>query len=223
VRVKAVGEGEDISDIENEADETPITDGVTGDKIDFPEPTKPDIKIPPGGGETEHRRKVTINGVEVTVIKERVQYLGDDGKIITESLRDYTRKNIRASYASLDAFLTSWKESDRKRVIIEELEQHGVIFGALNEEIGSAFVPDYHYQDSLKTEYNSIGPKQQVEVILANPPFGAGIAEGVETNFPQSFRCRESADLFVILMIQLLKPGGRCAIVLPDGCITGDG
>jgi type I restriction enzyme M protein len=45
----------------------------------------------------------------------------------------------------------------------------------------------------------------------------------VETNFPASFRCRESADLFVILMIQLLKPGGRCAIVLPDGCITGDG
>jgi type I restriction enzyme M protein len=45
----------------------------------------------------------------------------------------------------------------------------------------------------------------------------------VETNFPQSFRCRESADLFVILMIQMLKPGARCAIVLPDGCITGDG
>ena len=62
-----------------------------------------------------------------------------------------------------------------------------------------------------------------MECILANPPFGASIADGVETNFPASFRCRESADLFVILMIQLLKPGGRCAIVLPDGCITGDG
>ena len=49
------------------------------------------------------------------------------------------------------------------------------------------------------------------------------IADGVETNFPLSFRCRESAELFVILIIQLLKPGGRCAIVLPDGCITGDG
>lgn len=84
-------------------------------------------------------------------------------------------------------------------------------------------VPDWHYTDSLKTEYNSIGPRQQVDVILANPPFGAGIAEGVETNFPQAFRCRESADLFVILMIQLLKPGGRAAIVLPDGCITGEG
>ena len=97
------------------------------------------------------------------------------------------------------------------------------VLGLTNLILHGMDVPDYHYQDSLKTEYNSIGPKQQVEIILANPPFGAGIAEGVETNFPQSFRCRESADLFVILMIQLLKPGGRCAIVLPDGCITGDG
>lgn len=97
------------------------------------------------------------------------------------------------------------------------------VLGLTNLILHGMDVPDYHYQDSLKTEYNSIGPKQQVDVILANPPFGAGISQGVETNFPQSFRCRESADLFVILMIQLLKPGGRCAIVLPDGCITGDG
>ena len=97
------------------------------------------------------------------------------------------------------------------------------VLGLTNLILHGMDVPDYHYRDSLKTEYNSIGPKQQVEIILANPPFGAGIAEGVETNFPQSFRCRESADLFVILMIQLLKPGGRAAIVLPDGCITGDG
>ena len=97
------------------------------------------------------------------------------------------------------------------------------VLGLTNLILHGMDVPDYHYQDSLKTEYNSIGPKQQVDVILANPPFGAGIAEGVETNFPQSFRCRESADLFVILFIQLLKQKGRCAIVLPDGCITGDG
>jgi len=97
------------------------------------------------------------------------------------------------------------------------------VLGLTNLILHGLEVPDWHYCDSLKTEYNSIGPKQQVDVILANPPFGAGIAEGVETNFPTSFRCKESADLFVILMLQLLKPGGRCAIVLPDGCITGDG
>ena len=58
---------------------------------------------------------------------------------------------------------------------------------------------------------------------MANPPFGASIADGVETNFPATYRCKESADLFVILMLQLLKPKGRAAIVLPDGSITGDG
>lgn len=97
------------------------------------------------------------------------------------------------------------------------------VLGLTNLILHGMEVPDWHYMDSLKTEYNGIGPRQQVDVILANPPFGAGIAEGVESNFPQAFRCRESADLFVVLMIQLLKPGGRAAIVLPDGCITGEG
>ncbi len=104
-----------------------------------------------------------------------------------------------------------------------ELKPVAYVLGLTNLILHDLDVPDWHYLDSLKTEYNAIGPKQQVDVILANPPFGASIADGVETNFPQSFRCRESADLFVILMIQLLKPGGRCAIVLPDGCITGGG
>lgn len=111
----------------------------------------------------------------------------------------------------------------QKSVTGWELKPVSYVLGLTNLILHGIDVPDWHYLDSLKTEYNAIGPKQQVDVILANPPFGASIADGVETNFPASFRCRESADLFVILMIQLLKPGGRCAIVLPDGCITGDG
>lgn len=141
VRVKEAGENDDISNAENETGVTPVTDELTGDEIYFLEPERPDITIP-GDSLTEgRRRKVTVNGVEVTIIKERVQYMGDDGKIITESLRDYTRKNIRTAYASLDSFLTSWKQADKKRAIVEELEQRGVIFAALNEEIGSAFDP----------------------------------------------------------------------------------
>lgn len=97
------------------------------------------------------------------------------------------------------------------------------VLGLTNLILHEIEVPDYHYIDSLKVEYNSIGRKDQVEVILANPPFGASIADGVETNFPANYRCKESADLFVILMLQLLKPHGRCAIVLPDGSITGEG
>lgn len=128
---------------------------------------------------------------------------------------DYIReKEVRTldDEAILQKSITGW-----------ELKPVSYVLGLTNLILHGLDVPDWHYLDSLKTEYNTIGPKQQVEVILANPPFGASIADGVETNFPASFRCRESADLFVILMIQLLKPGGRCAIVLPDGCITGDG
>jgi type I restriction enzyme R subunit len=141
VRVKEATEDEDISDTDNETDDTPVTDDITGDEIGFPEPEKPDVTIDGDPTPPERRRKVTVNGVEVTVIKERVQYMGDDGKIITESLRDYTRKNVRTAYTSLDAFLRSWKQADKKRAIVEELEQHGVIFAALIEEIGSAFDP----------------------------------------------------------------------------------
>lgn len=104
-----------------------------------------------------------------------------------------------------------------------ELKPVAYVLGLTNLILHEIDVPDYHYIDSLKKEYNTIGKKDQVDLILANPPFGASIAEGVETNFPSTYRCRESADLFVILMLQLLKPNGRCAIVLPDGSITGDG
>jgi type I restriction enzyme R subunit len=142
VRVKEAGERDDISDAENEIDYAAVIDEQTGDKIEFQEPDKPDVSIAAEDrAGYRSRRKVTVNGVEVTIIKERVQYMGDDGKIITESLRDYTRKSIRRSYASLDSFLRSWKQADKKRAIVEELEQQGVIFAALNEEIGSAFDP----------------------------------------------------------------------------------
>lgn len=104
-----------------------------------------------------------------------------------------------------------------------ELKPVAYVLGLTNLILHGIDVPNYQYIDSLKTEYTGIGPSDQVDVILANPPFGASIADGVETNFPSSYRCKESADLFVILMLQLLKPYGRCAIVLPDGSITGDG
>ena len=141
VRVKEASEDDDISDTDNETDDTQVTDDLTGEEIEFPDAEKPDIGINEDPVEYGRRRKVTVNGVEVTIIKERIQYMGDDGKIITESLRDYTRKSVRAAYASLDDFLASWSHADKKRAIVGELEQQGVIFAALNEEIGSAFDP----------------------------------------------------------------------------------
>lgn len=142
VRIKEATEDDDISDTDRETDDEPIIDDLTGDTIEFPEPYPTSVPIVSDDkAEFTARRKVTVNGVEVVVIKERVQYLGEDGKIITESLRDYTRKSIRRAYASLDDFLASWNQTEKKRAIVEALEQQGVIFAALQEEIGSAFDP----------------------------------------------------------------------------------
>jgi len=140
VRVKEATQGDDISDFEDEFDDTSIVDELTGDEVDFPDPEKPDVSIQDDPIDGPRKSgKVTVNGVEVTIIKERVQYLGEDGKIITESLKDYTRKNIRKSYASLDTFLSTWKGTDKKRAIVKELEQQGVIFTALRDEVGAEF------------------------------------------------------------------------------------
>ena len=84
-------------------------------------------------------------------------------------------------------------------------------------------VPNVINGDSLNREYTSIGANDKVDVILANPPFGASVSDGVETNYPAAFRTTESADLFLLLMIRYLRDGGRAAIVLPDGSLTGDG
>lgn len=84
-------------------------------------------------------------------------------------------------------------------------------------------VPSIRFGDALDQPLSNFTEKHRVNVILANPPFGGIVANNNENNFPQSFRTKESADLFLILMIHLLKNEGRAGIVLPDGSLTGDG
>ncbi|HCE43329.1 MAG TPA: DNA methyltransferase [Lentisphaeria bacterium] len=84
-------------------------------------------------------------------------------------------------------------------------------------------VPNLRYEDSLGRPLREYTGKDRVDVILANPPFGGVVANNNENNFPMNFRTKESADLFLIMMIHLLKDGGRAAIVLPDGSLTGEG
>ena len=83
--------------------------------------------------------------------------------------------------------------------------------------------PDIQFGDSLQRPLSEYTRKDRVDVIIANPPFGGVVSNNNENNFPQTYRTKESADLFLILMIHLLKEGGRAAIVLPDGSLTGDG
>jgi type I restriction enzyme M protein len=84
-------------------------------------------------------------------------------------------------------------------------------------------VPNIRFGDALDQPLSNFTEKNRVNAILANPPFGGIVANSNENNFPQNFRTKESADLFLILMIHLLKQGGRAGIVLPDGSLTGDG
>ena len=81
-------------------------------------------------------RKFHVNGVAVGVIAQRVQYYDADGKLVTESFKDYTRKTLLKEYASLDDFTRKWQDADRKEAIIHELEQQGIIWEVLAEEVG---------------------------------------------------------------------------------------
>jgi type I restriction enzyme M protein len=77
--------------------------------------------------------------------------------------------------------------------------------------------------ETLKVFWRDIGPKDRVDVIVANPPFGGAVKDGIEKNFPAELRTRETADLFLVLFVHLLKSGGNAGIVLPDGSLFGEG
>ena len=79
------------------------------------------------------------------------------------------------------------------------------------------------HDNTLARPYTSWGKQERVDIVLTNPPFGGKEEDGIESNFPQRFRTRETADLFLALIIRLLKPGGRAAVVLPDGSLFGEG
>src|ERR1043165_1298610 len=79
------------------------------------------------------------------------------------------------------------------------------------------------HDNTLARPLRDIGTRDRVDVILTNPPFGGMEEDGIENNFPADFRTRETADLFLVLLVELLKPGGRAAIVLPDGTLFGEG
>ena len=94
----------------------------------------PDVSIDMSG--TTPPRRVVVGDVEFTVAVERVMHHDKNGRLITESLTDYTKKTVKNEFASLNDFLTSWSEVDRKSAIVDALEEHGVYFDALAEKVG---------------------------------------------------------------------------------------
>ena len=95
------------------------------------------------GDGSEKPKKYYVKDVEVKVLSERIQYIDKDGKLITESLIDYTRKNILGQYARLDVFLKKWNEAKKKQTIVEELREDGVLLDAVREETGQTDIDDF--------------------------------------------------------------------------------
>ncbi|TCP19484.1 type I restriction enzyme R subunit [Scopulibacillus darangshiensis] len=99
---------------------------------------------PPFNDDGEDKpRKYYVGDVTVRVLSERVQYVDKDGKLITESLIDYTKKNILQQYARLDDFLKTWTEAEKKQAIIDELQDDGVLLDAVREELGKTELDDF--------------------------------------------------------------------------------
>lgn len=137
-------DGEPVMIYEPKADETPVPPDNDEPENNLDENGNP---IPPNTANINFtaddnntsRIKYVIGDVETYVIAERVQYYGLDGKLITESLKDYTRKTVRKDYQSLEQFLSRWTKAERKTTILNELEEHGVLLGPLAEAVGKDF------------------------------------------------------------------------------------
>jgi type I restriction enzyme R subunit len=112
--------------------ESPIPPEPADDEV-VVDGAPPDISIQPGG---EKRRKVYVDGVEANIVAERVEYLDENGRLVTESLRDFTRTALKKRFSSLNDFLIRWNSAERKQAIIEELEAEGLFLDPLAEEAG---------------------------------------------------------------------------------------
>jgi type I restriction enzyme R subunit len=122
-------EGEDIVPPSERGSE-----GFGGDLSDYANESEEKVDLDESDG--AKRIKYVVDDVEVMVVNERVEYYDKDGKLVTESLKDYTRKNIRNEYASLDEFINRWNSEDKKSAIIEELKERGIFLDAVREEVG---------------------------------------------------------------------------------------
>ena len=139
-------DGEPVQIYEPEPDE-PVIPPVEDDEVvidgddwpgedeepDYPEGEPPNIDI---DGTPKTPKKFYVNNIKVTIAHERVQYYGKDGKLITESLKDYTKENLTKQFASIDDFLLRWNSTEKKDELFRELAEHGVLLEALREEVG---------------------------------------------------------------------------------------
>lgn len=140
IKIKEAVESDDLSTIEDEEyDSPPIIDIETGEEVTF---KKPDMHYPQDNShigmvneQGGKRKKVIVNGVDVSVLVSREMFFDENGKPITTSLANHTRDIIKGQFATLNDFISKWAATERKEVIIKELEEQGVMVEALQEAV----------------------------------------------------------------------------------------
>jgi len=125
---------DDVPPVDENGNPVPPQPGEDEVIVDQP----PDINI---NVDEEPPRKIYVDGVGATIVAERVEYLDEQGRLVTETLRDFTKKALKKRFASLDDFLKRWKSAERKQAIIEELENEGLSLDPLAEEVGKDLDP----------------------------------------------------------------------------------
>ena len=137
-------DGDPVQIYEPGPDEPPVppNEPPPGDKSadhdEFRDPAQSYV-MTPGGSTGPKATRYVVHNVPVSVSVERVQYLDENGRLITESLTDYTRKTVRAAYATLDEFLTVWNDAERKQAVLEALAAKGVFLDELAEQAGRQY------------------------------------------------------------------------------------
>jgi len=137
IRIKEVGEDDDLTGIEAEEEDLtdPIIDNVSGEEIKI---KKPSVRYPENDQTSfarERPQKIYVNGVDVSVLISREMYFDNEGRPITVSLKDHTKEIIKNHFATLKDFLTKWNDTEKKAVIIKELEEQGVMVSALQDAV----------------------------------------------------------------------------------------
>ncbi|NTV35372.1 MAG: DEAD/DEAH box helicase family protein [Anaerolineaceae bacterium] len=136
VRVKVIGEDDEFETLEEELDDGETITGEEGEEIIFDPPFGPPPIVEGGDIISDHSPKYYVNGVNVAVLNERIQYMGSDGKLITGSLKDYTRQKVREQYQTLNAFIDKWNSAEKKQAIVDELTEQGILLENLKEAVG---------------------------------------------------------------------------------------
>ena len=135
ISIKVVKPGEpmpteDEGKIENSGDDTKTTD-------------KNNVDINHPGKTVNTNTKIRVNGVDVNIYNEICSYYDKDGKLVTESLKDFSKRSILNEYASLNDFINKWNSTDRKQAILDELKEQGVLLDELRKDVGNEEIGDF--------------------------------------------------------------------------------